>query len=336
MNTQGGSSVKIDLGISSLYRIRFHGRGGQGMKTASRILGSAFFLEGFNVQDAPRYGAERRGAPIFAYVRASRYPINERGVIHNPDLIIVADETLLAIPFAGVLHGVAAETVLLVNSSENSESLKESLNVPGPVFCFCAARKEEGHHGIRFVGAACVGAAARLTGVIARASLETAIRDELSHLGDTTVTDNCDLALRSYELMAPQEGVVSTSRGISAVGYRNPEWINIPFEEARVSAPAVFSTGTSERVKTGLWRTERPVLEPGLCKRCSLCAVYCPENAIILDLEGFPRIDYEHCKGCLLCVEQCPVGAMKSMPEGIDTGEKTGGSGNETKKTVDR
>ena len=47
-----------------MYRIRFHGRGGQGIKTASRILGSAFFAEGFEVQDAPRYGAERRGAPI--------------------------------------------------------------------------------------------------------------------------------------------------------------------------------------------------------------------------------------------------------------------------------
>ncbi|MFI5331515.1 MAG: 2-oxoacid:acceptor oxidoreductase family protein, partial [Desulfobaccales bacterium] len=64
-----------------MYRIRLHGRGGQGMKTAGRILGTAFFLEGFEVQDAPRYGAERRGAPIFAYVRAARGLINERGII---------------------------------------------------------------------------------------------------------------------------------------------------------------------------------------------------------------------------------------------------------------
>ena len=46
-----------------MYRIRFHGRGGQGMKTASRILGSAAFAAGWHVQDAPVYGAERRGAP---------------------------------------------------------------------------------------------------------------------------------------------------------------------------------------------------------------------------------------------------------------------------------
>jgi pyruvate ferredoxin oxidoreductase gamma subunit len=78
-----------------MYRIRFHGRGGQGVKTASQILSSALFLEGFEVQDAPRYGAERRGAPIFAYVRADRAPINERGVIARPGLVVVVDETLV-------------------------------------------------------------------------------------------------------------------------------------------------------------------------------------------------------------------------------------------------
>ena len=55
-----------------MYRIRMHGRGGQGIKTASQILSSAFFAAGFEVQDAPRYGAERRGAPLFAVVRADR------------------------------------------------------------------------------------------------------------------------------------------------------------------------------------------------------------------------------------------------------------------------
>jgi len=322
--------VEIDKGTYSLYRIRFHGRGGQGMKTASRILGSAFFREGYEVQDAPRYGAERRGAPIFAYVRASRYPINERGIIHTPDLVIVADETLLAIAAAGVLHGVSVDTVLLINSSENAESLKERLHLSGPVFSFAAVAKGEGLHGLRFVGVACAGAAARLTGVITRSSLEYAIRDELSHLGDTIVTKNFDLALRPYDLMAAQEGVVAPGRGISAAGYRSPGWVNIPFEDARISAPAVYSPATSERVKTGLWRTERPVFEADLCKRCSLCAIYCPENAILLDPEGYPRIDYEHCKGCLICVKQCPVGALKAMPEGCVPVEKREGDGNET------
>ncbi len=57
-----------------MYRIRIHGRGGQGIKMASRVLGTALFRSGFTVQDAPIYGAERRGAPIFSYVRAAILP----------------------------------------------------------------------------------------------------------------------------------------------------------------------------------------------------------------------------------------------------------------------
>lgn len=301
--------------IFSVYRIRFHGRGGQGMKTASRILGSAFFLEGFQVQDAPRYGAERRGAPIFAYVRASREPINERGIIHVPDLVIVADETLLAIPAAGVLHGATDGAVLLINSAEKAEDLQARLNFPGKLIAFSALPEEEGIHGLRYVGVGCAGAAARLTGVISRTSLEEAIREELALRDDTVVALNLRLALRSHDLMASYGGVVMPGPGTSAVGYLKPDWVDIPFDEARVSAPAVFAPATSEQVMTGLWRTECPVLDRARCKRCSLCAVYCPENAIMLDREGFPDIDYQHCKGCLLCVEQCPAHALRAVPE---------------------
>ncbi len=108
-----------------MYRIRFHGRGGQGVKTASRILGNALFIEGFEVQDAPRYGAERRGAPIFAYVRASSEPIYERGIIQQPDLVVVADDTLVTVPTAGVLNGVTSNTVVLINSSEEAALWKQ-------------------------------------------------------------------------------------------------------------------------------------------------------------------------------------------------------------------
>ncbi|NVN93274.1 MAG: 2-oxoacid:acceptor oxidoreductase family protein [Desulfuromonadales bacterium] len=310
--------------ISSVYRIRFHGRGGQGMKTASRILGSAFFLEGLQVQDAPRYGAERRGAPIFAYVRASRTPINERGIIHVPDLVIVADETLLAIPAAGVLHGVTDRTVLLINSAEKAEDLQVRLNFPGKLIAFCAIPEEEGDHGLRHVGVGCAGAAARLTGVISRTSLEGAIREELAPLGDRVVGLNLHLALRSHDLMASYGVIVTPGLATSAVGYLKPDWVDIPFDKARVSAPAVFAPATSDQVMTGLWRTERPVLDRALCKRCSLCAIYCPENAITLNREGFPDIDYQHCKGCLLCVEQCPAHALRAVPEHDEPREATG------------
>jgi pyruvate ferredoxin oxidoreductase gamma subunit len=70
-----------------MFRIRFHGRGGQGMKTASRIVGTAAFRQGFYAQDSPVYGAERRGAPMIAFTRFDSSPILERGVVQSPDLI---------------------------------------------------------------------------------------------------------------------------------------------------------------------------------------------------------------------------------------------------------
>lgn len=102
-----------------MYRIRFHGRGGQVMKTASRLLGTAFFLQGYEVQDAPRYGAERRDAPMSAYVRADHNPIYERGIINKPDLVVVADDSLIAIPAAGVLKGLDKKTDFLYICYDN-------------------------------------------------------------------------------------------------------------------------------------------------------------------------------------------------------------------------
>jgi pyruvate ferredoxin oxidoreductase gamma subunit len=309
---------------TGIYRIRFHGRGGQGMKTASRILGKAFFLEGFEVQDAPRYGAERRGAPIFAYVRASRRTINERGIILNPDLVIVADETLVPIPAAEVLLGVADRTVLLINSNEKPETWKERLALAGPVFSLPAEEAEDVLR-LRYIGVACAGAAARLVGVISRPSLEQAIRSELAHLGETIIARNLDKALEPYQFMSSHAGCVTPGGAISAADYTEPDWMEFPFEEASVSAPAVFARTTSEKVKTGLWRTMRPVIDHSKCSRCWLCSTYCPEGGITMDEEGYPRIDYDHCKGCLICMAQCPSHAISAVPEHGDKPEETPG-----------
>ncbi len=81
-----------------MIRIRFHGRGGHGVKTASRIAGTASFLAGYECQDSPVYGAERRGAAVTAFTRINQQPILERGMIANPNVIVLADETLLQDP----------------------------------------------------------------------------------------------------------------------------------------------------------------------------------------------------------------------------------------------
>jgi pyruvate ferredoxin oxidoreductase gamma subunit len=299
-----------------MYRIRFHGRGGQGMKTASRILGRAFFLEGFDVQDAPRYGAERRGAPIFAYVRASRRPIMARGVIRRPDLVIVADETLVTIPAAGVLAGLTDHTVLLISSAVKPEIWQARLNLAGPVLILPIALEAADLAELKFVGASSAGAAARLVGVISRESLAQAVREELAPLGDALIARNLEHALPAYDLMAEHAGCVTAAPESPAEAYVKPQWVDLPFENAGTAAPAIFAAATSAQVPTGLWRTMRPVIDYSHCRRCAwICSTLCPDSTIGVNAEGYPQIDYEHCKGCLICVANCPAHAIRAIPE---------------------
>lgn len=308
---------------AAIYRIRFHGRGGQGMKTAGRILGTAFFLEGFQVQDAPRYGAERRGAPIFSFVRASQGPVNERGMIHVPDLVIIADDTLFSVPAADVLHGITGRTVLLIHSDQSPEIWRKRLAFTGTLLTLPTDAEAEDILQQRFIGASCAGAAARLVGVISRSSLERAVHDELVDHDEAIIAQNLAIALVPYELMAPQAGCVAPGGTISAAQYPRPDWIDLPFDDASRSAPAVFAPLTSEMVKTGLWRTMRPVIDHSLCSRCWLCSTFCPEGVIDLNGEGYPQIDYDHCKGCLICMAQCPSHAIRTQAE--HDGEPDGG-----------
>jgi pyruvate ferredoxin oxidoreductase gamma subunit len=285
------------------------------MKTAARILGSACFHAGFEVQDAPRYGAERRGAPVFAYVRAAAGPIAERGVIARPDLVVVADQTLVPIAGAGVSAGVDAHTVLLINSEETAVTWRTRLNLSGPVLSFRAGGAAEDRSELPFVGASCAGAAARLLGVVSVADLEQALRQELAGLGTEVIERNLDLAGRAFAQMAEHAGCVAQGEEVPARGYRAPAWIELPFDDARVAAPVIRGAATSELVKTGLWRTLRPVIDYERCNRCWwVCSSLCPDGAIRV-LDGRPEIDYEHCKGCLVCMAQCPTHAISAVPE---------------------
>jgi pyruvate ferredoxin oxidoreductase gamma subunit len=299
-----------------MFRIRFHGRGGQGMKTASRILGTALFLEGFEVQDAPRYGAERRGAPIFAYVRADRQPILERGVIRHPDLVIVADDSLIPVPAAGVLQGITDQTLILIYSHDTADTWQQRLNLRNRILVLPASELATDQGELRYVGAACAGAAASLLGVVSEAKLAQAIRQEIGPLGDTIVTRNLETASRGFQGMHEQRGRVREGEPVSAKHYQAPDWLELPFEDARVSAPIIHAPATSTEVRTGLWRTMRPVIDYQRCKGCWwVCSSFCPDGAIHVTDAGRPEIDYDHCKGCMVCVAQCPPHAIETIAE---------------------
>lgn len=298
-----------------MYRIRIHGRGGQGIKMASRVLGTALFRAGFTVQDAPKYGAERRGAPIFSYVRAARQAINERGVIQHPDLVVVADDTLLAVPAAGTLQGVDARTVVLINSHDSADTWRHRLNLEATLKILPADEDVEDRAELPHIGATCAGAAACLLGVIEPQMLAQAIEEELEELGPEVVARNRDNALAAFSAMAAYRGVVNEGGDVAAGTYTPPDWIELPFEAADLSAPDIRSAANSVQVRTGLWRTLRPVIDYEHCNKCWwICSTFCPDSAIEV-IEDQPRIDYDHCKGCMVCVGVCPPHAIRGIPE---------------------
>ncbi len=299
-----------------MYRIRLHGRGGQGMKTASRILGTALFGCGYEVQDAPRYGAERRGAPVFAYVRASRKPIHERGVIHSPDLIVVADETLLSQEAAGVLAGVGPTTVLLLATRESPELWRERLGAQGPIVSLPLDGDDAASLG--FAGGSCAAGAARLLGVVPHEALEAAMRDELGDLGEDIVRTNLAHAARVWEALESRVGCVIEGPDLPETRDlpSDAQWIDLPFDDASVSAPDIYAPATSVQVRTGLWRTVRPEIDMDQCRRCSwICATLCPDSCIEVDADRTPHIDLDHCKGCGICAAVCPPHAISLVLE---------------------
>jgi len=304
-----------------MYRIRFHGRGGQGMKTASRILGRAFFLAGFEVQDAPRYGAERRGAPIFAYVRADLQPIQERGIITRPDLIIVADDSLLAIVNNDILTDAEARTLLLIRSCDEPHTWQQRLDFNGKLIVLPVSTAEQQQQHIRFIGIACAAAASRLIPALTRDHLQHAITTELQDLPAELVAQNLAIAEQAFAHMAPHSGSCPKSSELSVTEARSPQWTKPVWQPPELATPAIQATRTTARVATGLWRTMRPVVNPELCHHCAwICASSCPDGVIGIAADGSPQIDYQHCKGCLICQAQCPHHAIAAIPENEETG----------------
>ncbi|OFW06775.1 MAG: hypothetical protein A3H96_14005 [Acidobacteria bacterium RIFCSPLOWO2_02_FULL_67_36] len=100
---------------------RFHGRGGQGSVIASKLLASALFNEGWQVQAFPSFGAERTGAPVMAFLRCDHAPINEHYNVYEPDHVVVLDPVLLKT--VNVTAGLKPGGWLLVNSPRTPEEL---------------------------------------------------------------------------------------------------------------------------------------------------------------------------------------------------------------------
>jgi pyruvate ferredoxin oxidoreductase gamma subunit len=158
------------------YEIRWHGRGGQGAVTSSKILAQAGFLSGFaSVTGAPTFGAERRGAPVTASTRLSHVPIRVYSQVSAPDVVVVLDETLLDV--GGAMAGTKPGSVVIVNTTRAAGEIEAPDGVRVVIADVTGAAQAVDLivGGQPMVNTAILGSVVAATGLISMTSLEAAI-----------------------------------------------------------------------------------------------------------------------------------------------------------------
>jgi pyruvate ferredoxin oxidoreductase gamma subunit len=163
-----------ETGRHIVVEVRFHGRGGQGVVTAAELLSSAAFDQGLVAQAIPSFGSERTGAPVVASCRIADRPIRSHDPVVAPDVVVVQDPTMMQVP--GILAGLRADGLLLVNSARRPEELGPT-NRPARLVTVPATELARTRLGRPLPNTALLGALAGLTEVVSLAALQKAVRE---------------------------------------------------------------------------------------------------------------------------------------------------------------
>lgn len=166
--------------MSELVEIRWHGRGGQGAKTAALLLADVAFKIGKQVQGFPEYGPERMGAPITAYNRISDQEIRVHSNIYEPDYVVVVDETLLHT--VDVTKGIKKGGAVLINTERSSEELMPELNgYEGRVYTINAREICDRTLGKYFPNTPMLAAIVKITGIMEPDRFLEEMKNSLQH-----------------------------------------------------------------------------------------------------------------------------------------------------------
>ena len=169
----------------SVFQVRFHGRGGQGVVTSAELLAIAAFRDGRDAQAFPLFGSERTGAPVMAFCRIDDHEIRTREPIVHPDALVIQDPTLL--------HAIdLSAPLVLVNTSGDVEA-------PGTVITVPATDLARQYLGRPMPGTALLGALVAATGVTSFRALEAAICERFP---GAIAEGNVDAALAAHDLVA--------------------------------------------------------------------------------------------------------------------------------------
>ena len=184
---------------SDMIEIRWHGRGGQGAKTAAQLVAQIALEEGRFGQGFPEYGPERMGAPIRGFTRVSDGPIRLHCAIERPDVVVVLDNTLIGLPL--VTEGVDRSTVFVVNATLSPAAMRDKLGgVGGTVYCVDATKISIEEIGRPMPNTPMIGALVRATACISIGELKKDIQKKfLAKFGERIVRGNIRAIERAYE-----------------------------------------------------------------------------------------------------------------------------------------
>ena len=151
--------------MKDLIEIRWHGRGGQGAKTASLLLADVAFSTGKYIQGFPEYGPERMGAPMTAYNRISSKPIEVHSNIYDPDYVVVVDETLLKA--VDVTNGLKEKGGIVINTTKSLDEIKPLLKkYNGNIYTIDAKKISEDALGKYFPNVPMLAAIEKIAGIM--------------------------------------------------------------------------------------------------------------------------------------------------------------------------
>jgi len=295
-----------------MLEIRWHGRGGQGAITVSRVLAMAALKKGLFVQSFPEYGAERGGAPMKAYNRLDTRQINLHCGVYAPDIVAVLDQTLLAAE--DVTEGLKEDGTLVVNTPRSPQEIREVTGFCGRILTVDAdfiARQTNKFPNVPLLGA--LMRAIKAAGPQPHLEdVKEALREFLAErLSESKVKLNVEALQRGYETAVEspkvQKPKARRERQVSLRGTLK-SYRELPLG-------GVIAPENREESHTGGWRQQKPVFDETLCIHCLLCWVNCPEPAIITENQRMLGYDYRYCKGCGICFASCPVGAISMVPE---------------------
>jgi len=189
---------------NEMTEIRWHGRGGQGAKTAAQLVAHVALEEGKHSQGFPEYGPERMGAPIRGFTRISEHPVRLHCPIERPDVVVVLDDTLVGTP--SITEAADENTVFVLNTELAPKDMRGKLGLErNKVFCVNATKISIDEIGKPIPNTPMIGALIKATGCISMDSVKKDVKKKFQKkFGERVVQGNIRAIERAHREVRSQ------------------------------------------------------------------------------------------------------------------------------------